>query len=161
MVLVVSCKASGNLKAQEQLEKEQHEIWKEEARIAAIKAEKNRIATTVGGVLNTEGTGNLFNKSEGWAAFFRGYHGPRIRVHEIKLDGPYYNSWPTPSYKALFGEYEPTMQNARAILKRFASACLRFQNVSDCVEAGCILRLVRGGRLPRHKSGQGGWFPWA
>ena len=43
LVLVVSCKASGNLKAQEQLEKEQHEIWKEEARIAAIKAEKNRI----------------------------------------------------------------------------------------------------------------------
>ena len=40
LVLVVSCKASGNLKAQEQLEKEQHEIWKEEARIAAIKAEK-------------------------------------------------------------------------------------------------------------------------
>ena len=36
LVLVVSCKASGNLKAQEQLEKEQHEIWKEEARTAAI-----------------------------------------------------------------------------------------------------------------------------
>lgn len=97
----------------------------EEAEARRIEAEKNRIATTVGGVLNTEGTGNLFNKSEGWAAFFRGYHGPRIRVHEIKLDGPYYDSWPTPSYKALFGDYEPTMQNARAILKRFASSAFR------------------------------------
>lgn len=97
----------------------------EEAESRRIEAEKNRIATTVGRVLNTEGTGNLFNKSEGWAAFFRGYHGPRIRVYEINLSGPHYDSWPTPSYKALFGNYKPTMGNARAILQRFASAAFR------------------------------------
>jgi hypothetical protein len=97
----------------------------EEAEARRIEAEANLIATEVGRVLSTDGTSNMFNKRDAWAAFYRGYHGPRIRVFEIELEGPFYKSWPTPSYKALFGDYEPSVKNAPAILNRFASAAFR------------------------------------
>jgi len=97
----------------------------EEAEARRIEAEAKKIATVVGRVLSTEGTSNKFNRRDGWAAFYRGYEGPRIRVFEIELQGPLFDDWPTPSYKALFGNYEPTMENARPILQRFASAAFR------------------------------------
>jgi len=102
----------------------------EEAEQRRIDAVAARIATEVGDVLTTEGTSNKFNRRDGWAAFYRGYEGPRIRVFEIDLQGPFYDSWPPPSYRALFGEFEPTMGNARAILRRFASDAFR-RPVSD------------------------------
>jgi hypothetical protein len=102
----------------------------EEAERRRIDAVAARIAMEVGDVLTTEGTSNKFNQREGWAAFYRGYEGPRIRVFEIDLEGPFYDSWPSPSYRALFGEFEPTMANARAILRRFASDAFR-RPVSD------------------------------
>ena len=43
LVQVTICKTSGNLQAQEELEQKQIEIWKEEQRINAIKAEATRI----------------------------------------------------------------------------------------------------------------------
>ncbi len=97
----------------------------EEAEARRIEAEHLKIATEIGGVLNTEGTGNLFNRRDGWAAFYRGYQGPRIRVFEIELEGPFYESWPTPSHKALFGDFELTQGNMPAIIKRFATAAYR------------------------------------
>lgn len=97
----------------------------EEAEQRRIDAVAQKIATEVGAVLNTEGTGNKFNRRDGWAAFYRAYEGPRIRVFEIDLEGPHHESWPSPSYKALFGSYEPTMANARPILKRFAGDAFR------------------------------------
>lgn len=102
----------------------------EEAEQRRINAVAQKIATEVGKVLTTDGTSNKFNRRDGWAAFYRGYEGPRIRVFEIELDGPRYESWPSPSYRALFGNYEPTMANARAILQRFASDAFR-RPVSD------------------------------
>ncbi len=102
----------------------------EEAEKRRIEAVAKKIATEVGDVLTTEGTSNKFNRRDGWAAFYRGYEGPRIRVFEIDLEGPYYDSWPSPSYRVLFGEFEPTMGNARAILRRFASDAFR-RPVSD------------------------------
>ncbi|MCB1120740.1 MAG: DUF1592 domain-containing protein, partial [Verrucomicrobiae bacterium] len=106
----------------------------EEAEARRIEAEKLKIATEVGRVLDTEGTGNLFNRREGWAAFYKGYRGPRIRVFEIELDGPFYESWPTASYKALFGDYDLTTRNIPVILERFASAAFRRPVASDKLE---------------------------
>ncbi len=97
----------------------------EEAEARRIEAEAQKIATVVGRVLDTQGTSNKFNRRDGWAAFYRGYEGPRIRVFEIELEGPYYEDWPTPSYRALFGDKEPTMENARPILERFATTAFR------------------------------------
>jgi hypothetical protein len=97
----------------------------EEAEARRIEAEHLKIATEVGRILSTDGTGNLFNRSEGWAAFYKGYQGPRIRVFEIGLEGPFYESWPTPSHKALFGDAELTQENIPKILKRFATAAYR------------------------------------
>lgn len=102
----------------------------EEAEQRRIEAVAKQIATEVGDVLTTEGTSNKFNRRDGWAAFYRGYEGPRIRVFEIDLEGPYYDSWPSPSYRALFGNFEPSMANARPILKRFATDAFR-RPVSD------------------------------
>ena len=113
----------------------------EESEARRIEAEAKQIATTVGQVLDTQGTSNLFNKRGGWAAFYSGYHGPRIRVFEVKLEGPFYESWPTPSYKALFGNYEPSMKHARAILKRFAGAAFRRPVTNDKLDI--LYQLVR------------------
>jgi len=113
----------------------------EEAEERRLEAEANKIATEVGRILNTDGTSNKFNRRDGWAAFYRGYEGPRIRVFEIELEGPFYESWPTPSYRALFGGYEPNMENARPILERFASAAFR-RPVSD-EKLDILYQLVR------------------
>jgi len=97
----------------------------EEALTRQIEAEDKKIATEVERVLSTDGTSRKFNKTDGWASFYRGYNGPRIRVFEVELEGPFYESWPTPSYQALFGNYQPTIENAERILRRFASKAFR------------------------------------
>ncbi len=65
------------------------------------------------------------NSTEGWAAFFREYQGPRVRVFEIEIEGPINEQWPAKSYSALFGGHEPTLANAGAILRRFATHAFR------------------------------------
>ena len=119
----------------------------EEAEQRRIDAVAKKIATEVGDVLTTEGTSNKFNRRDGWAAFYRGYEGPRIRVFEIDLQGPFYESWPSPSYQALFGQFEPSMGNTRAILRRFASDAFR-RPVSDDK-----LDILHGLVNNEHKSG--------
>ena len=51
--------------------------------------------------------------------------GPRARIFEIELEGPYFEQWPPASHVALFGNMEPTMANAEPILRRFASRAFR------------------------------------
>ena len=75
--------------------------------------------------LTTAGTARSFNRREGWASFFSEYMGPRARIFEIELEGPYFEQWPPPSCTALFGDLEPTMANAEPILRRFASRAFR------------------------------------
>ena len=120
----------------------------EEAEARRIEAEAQKIATVVGRVLDTQGTSNKFNRRDGWAAFYRGYEGPRIRVFEIELEGPYFEDWPTPSYRALFGDKEPTMENARPILERFADAA--FRRPADDAKIDVLHELV----LSSHQSGK-------
>lgn len=97
----------------------------EEAEARRIEAEEKKIATEVGEILSTNGTSRKFNQREGWAAFYKGYNGPRIRVYQMKLEGPFYESWPPPSHQALFGEFEPNIKHAKPIIKRFATAAFR------------------------------------
>jgi hypothetical protein len=75
--------------------------------------------------LSTAGTANRFNSREGWASFYREYQGQRVRVYAIEIEGPLFDRWPTASYEALFGAYEPTMASAEPILRRFATRAFR------------------------------------
>ncbi|MBT5168790.1 MAG: DUF1592 domain-containing protein [Opitutales bacterium] len=97
----------------------------EESVARKIAEEAKRIATFVPENLDTKGTSSRMNARDGWAAFYRGYHGPRIRVFEIELEGPFFESWPPPSYRALFGNFEPKVSNAKPILKRFSERAFR------------------------------------
>jgi hypothetical protein len=75
--------------------------------------------------LTTAGTGRSFNTKEGWSTFFAEYMGPRVRIYEVELEGPLFDSWPPPSHVALFGNYQPTFDNAEPILRRFAARAFR------------------------------------
>jgi hypothetical protein len=97
----------------------------EESVARKVAEEAKRIATFVPDKLDTKGTSSRKNARDGWAAFYRGYDGPRIRVFEIELEGPIFESWPPPSYKALFGNFEATLSNAKPILKRFSEKAFR------------------------------------
>ncbi len=75
--------------------------------------------------LTTAGTSRIFNRRDGWATFFREYQGPRVRVYEIEIEGPHFEQWPPAPHAALFGDREPTLDNARPILERFAARAFR------------------------------------
>lgn len=113
----------------------------EETLARKIATEQNQIATFVPKKLDTSGTSNSFNSRDGWATFFRDYDGPRIRVFEIELEGPFYESWPTPSYKALFGAYKPNLKNAKPILERFAENA--FRRPVEQEELDVLVKLTR------------------
>jgi len=98
-------------------------------------------ASTDPNALTTAGTSRSFNTREGWSTFFSEYNGPRVRVFEVEIEGPHFEAWPPPSHTALFGEYEPTMANADAILERFATRAYRRPVEED--ELAVVAELVR------------------
>ncbi len=67
-------------------------------------------------------------------SYFLEYEGPRIRVHEIEIEGPLDDQWPTASHVAIFGNDAPMMENATQILKRFASRAFRRPVTSEELE---------------------------
>lgn len=75
--------------------------------------------------LTTAGTSRIFNRRDGWATFFSEYQGPRVRVYQIEIEGPFFDDWPPAPHRALFGDYEPTAANAPAIVRRFAERAFR------------------------------------
>jgi hypothetical protein len=91
------------------------------------------------------------NTSQGWATFYREYQGPRVRVYEIELEGPFYEQWPTKSHRALYGDDAPTYENAANILRRFATRAFR-RPVGEA-ELRVLLHLVderrKGGGSPQ------------
>jgi mono/diheme cytochrome c family protein len=91
--------------------------------------------------LTTAGTGRSFNTRQGWSTFFREYMGPRVRVYEIELEGPLFDTWPPPSRAAVFGSYAPTLDHAEPILRRFAWRAFRRPVTDD--ELKPLLALVR------------------
>jgi hypothetical protein len=90
--------------------------------------------------LTTEGTSRTFNTREGWSTFFKEYMGPRVRIFEVELEGPYYSQWPPASHVALFGNYAPTYENAEPILRRFASRA--FRRPATDAEIAPLVKLV-------------------
>ncbi len=80
------------------------------------------------------------NTTPGWATFYREYEGPRVRVYEIELEGPFFDQWPTKSHRALYGDQAPTYENAESILCRFAKRAFR-RPVADA-ELQVLLKLV-------------------
>jgi mono/diheme cytochrome c family protein len=96
------------------------------------------------GELTTRGTSRRMNSTEGWSTFFSEYEGPRVRVFEMELEGPFYDSWPPPSHVALYGDLEPTEANARPILERFATRAFRRPVTPD--ELNVLVALVEGRR---------------
>jgi mono/diheme cytochrome c family protein len=50
---------------------------------------------------------------------------PQIRVHEVELEGPFYDQWPPASHEAIFGERSFEANQIPEILKRFATRAFR------------------------------------
>lgn len=84
------------------------------------------------------------NTNVGWGTFYREYQGPRVRVYEIELEGPFFEAWPPESHRALYGDDAPTFENAPAILRRFATNAFRRPVADD--ELQVLLKLVDGRR---------------
>lgn len=80
------------------------------------------------------------NSSEGWSAWTRAYEGPRVRIYEVALEGPFYDGWPTKSHRALYGDHEITLANARPILTEFAYKA--FRRAATDEELDPILKLI-------------------
>ncbi len=74
------------------------------------------------------------NSNEGWSAWTRAYEGPRVRIYEVELEGPLTQEWPTKSHRALYGDYQPTLENARPILTRFANKAFRRDATSSEID---------------------------
>ncbi|MEZ5362253.1 MAG: DUF1592 domain-containing protein [Bryobacterales bacterium] len=91
--------------------------------------------------LTTAGTSRMFNRRDGWATFFEEYQGPRVRVYAIELEGPNFDQWPPAPHVALFGEHTPTVDNAEAILTRFATRA--FRRPVETAEVAPLVALVR------------------
>ncbi len=91
--------------------------------------------------LTTAGTSRSFNSRPGWASFFSEYKGPRVRVYEIDLEGPFFEQWPPPSHVALFGKLAPTFENTEPILRRFTSQAFRRPVTDD--ELAPLMKLVQ------------------
>ena len=65
------------------------------------------------------------NVSSAWARFYAEYEGPRIRVHEIQVEGPFYDQWPPTSHQRLLGKGDLDDDQARQLLADFATRAYR------------------------------------
>ena len=73
------------------------------------------------------------------------YQGPRLRIWEINVEGPHFETWPTDGHRALYGNLTPDKLNAKTItqrLKAFAVKAFRRPPVDGELEP--IQRLVAG-----------------
>lgn len=50
---------------------------------------------------------------------------PHIRIHEVEISGPFYNEWPTPSWKTILGKDSFNPKKTRKIIQQFASRAYR------------------------------------
>mgnify|MGYP001168155533 CR=1 FL=1 len=73
----------------------------------------------------------------------KAYQGPRLRIWEINVEGPHFDTWPTDGHQALYGNLTPDKMNAKTIaqrLKTFAEKAFRRMPVKGELEP--IHRLV-------------------
>ena len=60
--------------------------------------------------------------------YLKYYHGPKLRIHEIEFDGPYFKEWPLKPVSSIFGPKppkNPDMEYVRMTLHPFASKAWR------------------------------------
>ncbi|QDT11769.1 DUF1592 domain-containing protein [Planctomycetes bacterium K23_9] len=76
------------------------------------------------------GTSQSINMRDAWSQFYAEYDGPRVRVHEIQIEGPIFDSWPPAHHRRLFGTVRPSDKNAERLISRFAQRAFR-RPVSD------------------------------
>lgn len=50
---------------------------------------------------------------------------PHIRIHEVEISGPYYNEWPTPTWKTIVGKGSFKPSQTRRIIEQFATRAYR------------------------------------
>ena len=80
------------------------------------------------------------NSSQGWMAWTRAFEGPRVRVFEVSLEGPFYDEWPRASHHELYGDNSIELKNAVVILDRFAYRVFRRKATKEEIEV--LVKLV-------------------
>ena len=50
---------------------------------------------------------------------------PQIRIHEVQIKGPFYESWPPKTQKAVLGQERFQLQYAKELMRNFASRAYR------------------------------------
>ncbi|MEM9159286.1 MAG: DUF1592 domain-containing protein [Verrucomicrobiota bacterium] len=73
-------------------------------------------------------------------AFAIRYGVPHIRIHEVVIEGPFYDEWPTASWKAIIGEDEFQKADTRRILEDFASRAYRRPALTS--EVNALMKVV-------------------
>ena len=80
-------------------------------------------------------------KHGGWISFHFG-ESPRVRLHEIELEGPLNETWPPQSHQAIFGDQPYRGEEAETVLQSFASRAWR--RPVEPKEIAPLVALVRG-----------------
>ncbi len=97
-----------------------------EAFVKSVKSElRNKKVTDSGKKLDSSRFYTNKNSNGGWSAWTRAYEGPRVRIYEISLEGPFYDQWPTTSHEILYSKLQPTLANSDEILRNFARRAFR------------------------------------
>jgi len=77
------------------------------------------------GKLNSNAFYSDKNSKEGWLTWTREYLGPRVRIYEVQLEGPFYDEWPGKGHQTLYRGKAPVLENAPAIFGGFATEAFR------------------------------------
>jgi len=86
------------------------------------------------------GSGGL----ERWHGTLKAYRGPRLRVWEIKVDGPHVEQWPPKGHDTLYGDLTPKNLSPETINDRLVQfASLAFRRPPKEGELKPILEMVR------------------
>ncbi len=80
------------------------------------------------------------NSNQGWSAWTRAFKGPRVRLFEVSLEGPFYDEWPRASHHELYGDNAIELKNAEKILSHFAYRAFRRSASKEEIEV--LVKLV-------------------
>ncbi len=97
----------------------------ERDRLAAEFLEEQRSLKVAGKPYAQFGLSHPINTRQAWSQFFSEYEGPRIRVYQIHIEGPFYDTWPPESHRRLFGDSEVTEDDVRPLIERFVERAYR------------------------------------
>ena len=67
---------------------------------------------------------------------------PHIRIHEVQIEGPFYDEWPTASWKAIIGVETFDPRKTRKIIQNFASRAYRRPATRS--EVNSLMEVVSG-----------------